>query len=433
MKKLITFLVVLLLFSSVFAAGTSESSSGDSENKKLTIALVVNTSDYQTALESVKKWSQEKDVEVEIIEENTQSYASSYVLASKTKNPRYDLIMFWDFYLDQLYPFLTPLDGSYDPKYDLSKIDNGDLLEMGYSDYMGHPYVFPYGLDAYVFFYRTDLLEAEGIEKVPETWDELIDAALKLTKDTDGDGNIDQWGLATNGIPGQVFNTYSFFNLLLTNGGKIVDENGMPLFNSKEGVEALQLMVDLRNRHMVMPPDVITYDNNEIHEGFISGKFAMVLHWPYVYGMTYGTPIEGNVGYSAVPHSKTGQSATVLNAWSFGIPEMSENKDLAWDLATYLIGTESGAFEFSKRKDWPFRKSAYAEAAKNYEIPADFQAFSEFLFDVAATNSQKVIMSRGGETSIILGDYIDLAMTGKMRAEDALKNAVADINKLLAK
>lgn len=433
MKKLITFLVVLLLVFCVFAGGTSESSGGKAPNKKLTIALVVNTSDYQTALESVKKWSLEKGVEVEIIEENTQSYASSYVLASKTKNPRYDLIMFWDFYLDQLYSFLTPLDGSYDQKYDLSKIDNGDLLEMGYSDYKGHPYVFPYGLDAYVFFYRTDLLEAEGITKVPETWDELIDAALKLTKDTDGDGNIDQWGLATNGIPGQVFNTYSFFNLLLTNGGRIVDENGLPLFNSKEGVEALQLMVDLRNKYKVMPPDVITYDNNEIHEGFISGKFAMVVHWPYVYGMTYGTPIEGKVGYSAVPHSKTGQPATVLNAWSFGIPEMSENKDLAWDLATYLISTQSGAFEFSKRKDWPFRKSAYAEAAKNYEIPADFQALSEFLFDVAATNSHKVIMSRGGETSIILGDYIDLAMTGKMSAGDALKNAVADIDKLLSK
>lgn len=432
-KSIVSILVVLSLSFYLFAGGTTEASEQAGGHKKLTIALVVNTSDYQTAVESVKTWSEENDVEVEIIEENTQSYASSYVLASKTENPKYDLIMFWDFYLDQLYSFLTPLDGSYDPKYDLSKIDNGDLLEMGYSNYKGHPYVFPYGLDAYVYFYRKDLFEAEGITKVPETWDELVEVALKLTKDTDGDGNIDQWGLATNGIPGQVFNTYSFFNLLLTNGGKIVDGEGRPLFNSEQGVEALQLMVDLRNKYQVMPPDMITYDNNEIHEGFISGKFAMVLHWPYVYGMTYGTPIEGKVGYGAVPHSKNGQPATVLNAWSFGIPLMSDNKDLAWDLATYLISTEAGAFEFSERKDWPFRKSAYEEAAKTYEIPKDFQDFSEFLFDIASTNSQKVIMMRGSETSIILGDYIDLAMTGKMSAKDALNNAVTDINKLLEK
>lgn len=433
MKRALCILAVLIASLGLFAGGSSETSGAAAKKEKLTIALVVNTSDYKTAVESVKQWSREKGVEVEIIEENTQSYASSYVLASKTLNPRYDLIMFWDFYLDQLYSLLTPLDGSYDPKYDLAKVDNGDLLEMGYSDYNGHPYVFPYGLDAYVFFYRKDLLEAEGISKVPETWDELIDVALRLTKDTDGDGNIDQWGLATNGIPGQVFNTYSFFNLLLTNGGKIVDAEGRPLFNSKEGVEALQLMVDLRNKYKVMPPDVITYDNNEIHEGFISGKFAMILHWPYVYGMTYGTPIEGKVGYSAVPHSQKGQPATVLNAWSFGIPQMSQNKDLAWDLATYLISTEAGAFQFSKRNDWPFRKSAYAEAASSYDIPQDFQDFSSFLFDVAATNSQKVVMMRGGETSIILGDYIDLAMTGKMAAETALNNAVRDINALLGK
>ncbi|MGC4153273.1 MAG: sugar ABC transporter substrate-binding protein [Propionicimonas sp.] len=392
---------------------------------------MVNTSDYKTAIVSMEKWAKEKGVELEVIEENTQTYASSYVLAAQTQNPRYDVIMFWDFYMDQLYPMLTPLDGSYDPKYDLSTIDDGDILRTGYSDYKGHPYNIPYGLDAYVLYYRTDLLAEAGITKVPETWDELVDAATKLTKDTDGDGNIDQWGMATNGLPGQVFNTYSFFNFLLTNGGSVVDAEGKPLFNSPEGVEALQLMVDMRNKHKVMPPDVITYDNNEIHEGFLSGKFAMITHWPYVYGMTYGSEIEGKVGYAAVPHSAKGKTATVLNAWSFGIPTMSENKDLAWDLATYLLSTEAGAYEFSQKSDWPFRQSAYEAAAKEYEIPQDFLDFSTFVFDTANTNSQKIVMARGGETSIILGDYIDQAMNGRMSARDALDAAFKDINELL--
>lgn len=418
----------------LFAQGNQEATqvaTSVEKPKELTVAVVVNTSDVGTARKSMDVWATKNGVKINYIEENTSTYASSYVLASKTQNPRFDLIMFWDFYLDQLYSMLTPLDGSVNPKLDISKIDNGDLLRSGYSNYKGHPYNVPYGLDAYVFYYRKDLLDAAGIKKVPETWDELLAAAQKLTKDTNGDGNIDQWGLATNGIPGQVFNTYSFFNLVLTNGGSVVDANGKPLFNSPAGVEALQFMVDLRNKYKVMPPDVITYDNNKINEGFLSGKFAMLLHWPYMYGMTYGTPLEGKVGASAVPHSAKGQGATVLNAWSFGIPMMSQNKELAWDLASYLISTEAGAFEFSQRKDWPFRASAYVEAGKQYQIPADFQEFSKMVFKIADDHSQKIIMARGGETSIILGDYIDLAMNGKMGAKEALDAAVKDINALL--
>ncbi|MBM7022807.1 sugar ABC transporter substrate-binding protein [Treponema sp. Marseille-Q4523] len=429
MKKGSLLLFILFCAGYLFAAGSNDSGGGITN--ELTVAVVVNTSDVRTARASMDEWAKQNKVKINYIEENTQTYASSYVLASKTQNPRYDLIMFWDFYLDQLYQMLTPLDGSYNAEYDIAKINNDDILSAGISKYKGHLYNVPYGLDSYIFYYRKDLFEQAGIKKIPETWDELIACAQKLTKDTNGDGNIDQWGLATNGVPGQVFNTYSFFNFLLTNGGKVVDTDGRPLFNSTAGIEALQFMVDLRNKYKVMPPDVITYDNNKINEGFLSGKFAMLLHWPYIYGMTYGTAYEGKIGFAPVPHSVKGTAATPLNAWSFGIPLMSKRKDLAWDLAKYLLSTEAGAFEFSKRRDWPFRRSAYIEAEKKYTMPADFSAFSNKVFEIASTNAQKIVMARGGETSIILSDYIDRAMTGIMTPKAALDAAVRDINNLL--
>src|SRR5690606_13083568 len=122
-------------------------------------------------------------------------------------------------------------------------------------------------------YYRTDLLEEAGYTEPPQTWDELVEVAKALTKDVDGDGNIDQWGFVSLGLPGQVFNTYTFFDFLFQNGGQLFNEEGEPAFNSPEGVEALQFMVDLKNVHQVMPPDVVTYDNNEVHEGFLAGTF----------------------------------------------------------------------------------------------------------------------------------------------------------------
>jgi multiple sugar transport system substrate-binding protein len=435
MKKTVLMLTLFCLLIagtvSVFAKGSKEQiASAEAKPEKLTVALVLNTSDYKTVAPLVREWSEKSGIKVEIIEENTQTYASTYVLASKTQNPRLDLIMFWDFYIDQLYSMLTPLDGSYDPALDLKKIDDGDLLPIGISNYNGHPYVFPEGLDTRCFFYRTDLLKDAGFDNPPETWDELVAYAQALTKDLDGDGNIDQWGFASIGFPGQVFNTYTFFDFLIQNNGKIADANGKPLFNSKEGIEALQFMVDLRNKYKVMPPDVITYDNNEIHEGFLSGKFAMINHWPYIYGMVTGSAVEGKVAYARVPRPKNGTHNTVLNAWGFGIPVMSENKKAAWDLATFLISTEAGAFEFSKRNDWPFRKSAYELAAKKYEIPEAHQKFSKFLFNIVDSGAQHVMLKRGSETSQILSEYIDAAMVGKMSAREALEKAASEMNAL---
>jgi multiple sugar transport system substrate-binding protein len=398
---------------------------------KLTIALVLNTSDYKTVDPLVQQWKEQNGVDIEVIEENTQTYVADYVLAANTKSPKLDMIMFWDFYLDQLAPMLTPLDGSVDPAVALSDEDRADFMDIALTDYNGHPYIMPYSLDVRLLYYRTDLLEAAGFTEPPQTWDQLVEYAQALTKDLDGDGNIDQWGFVSLGLAGQVFNTYTFFDFLFQKGGQIFDENGKPAFNSPEGVEALQFMVDLKNLYKVMPPDVITYDNNEVHEGFLAGKFAMTNHWPYMFGMTAGTDLENVVGYALEPAPEGGSSVTTFNRWGFGIPLMSENKELAWDLVKFLTNTQSGAFEYSQMLDWPMRASAYQVPEVIDQLPERHRLFSEFVFDVAKSHSESTILPRGGETSQILGDYIDQAMAGAMSPEDALNEAADAINQLL--
>ena len=32
----------------------------------------------------------------------------------------------------------------------------------------------------------------------PQTWDELVAAGVKLTRDTDGDGKADKWGIVSH-------------------------------------------------------------------------------------------------------------------------------------------------------------------------------------------------------------------------------------------
>ena len=73
---------------------------------------------------------------------------------------------------------LTPIDDMVDD-IGRDRFSANALADMT-SD--GATYGVPYYSHAQVMWYRTDLLEAAGLE-VPKTWDEFYDAAVTLTKD----------------------------------------------------------------------------------------------------------------------------------------------------------------------------------------------------------------------------------------------------------
>ncbi len=397
----------------------------------LVVALATNTSDYKTMRPLVEKWSKETGHPVQIVKENTSTYPIDYVLAARTGSPHIDVVAFWDFYVGQFYRFLVPLDGSADPQVKLSAADKSDFIKSALAPYHGHPYLLPFSLDTRLFYYRKDLLKKAGFSKPPATWAELVKVGKALTKDTNGDGAIDQWGFATLGKPGDVFNVYSFLNFLFQSGGQFFDADGKPAFNSPAGVKALQFFVDLRNKYKIMPPDVTTYDNTPVHTGFLNGTFAMVNHWPYMQGMIAESKLAGKVGYAREPIPENGDHGAVLNAWSFGIMNMSDKKKLAFDLIKYVTSQKSGTFEFSKKLDWPLRKSVYDSSSAKKVVPQTHWDFSQLVFDIARKDGKVVRPPKAAEVGHILGKQIDLAMHGNVTAKEALDAAQQKIAALL--
>ena len=135
--------------------------------------------------------------------------------------------------------------------------------------YKGKLYAIPNATSNSLLYYNADAFKEVGLDpdKPPKTWDELVACAKKLTRDLNGDGKIDKWGLGTH-----TTTNYFLYGLILQNGGQVLDDNGNPLFNSKEGVEACQFWSDLVHKHKVMPP--LTHDaTNKL---FVSGTTAMM-------------------------------------------------------------------------------------------------------------------------------------------------------------
>ena len=61
--------------------------------------------------------------------------------------------------------------------------------------YQGQRWAVPYLCDSLALICDWRVFEQEGIERPPETWAELSDYVKRFTKDTDGDGELDQLGL----------------------------------------------------------------------------------------------------------------------------------------------------------------------------------------------------------------------------------------------
>ncbi len=131
-----------------------------------------------------------------------------------------------------------------------------------------------------VIFFNKTLFEREGLPNLYEvffnyewTWDKMLEFAKKITKDTDGDGIIDQWG--SGGATGKVW-----CGLLLSNDAHFIDisDKRRPRFSMGDpnAIEALQFFQDLAVKHKVMlvKPEGAPYDYPV--QAFLDGKLGML-------------------------------------------------------------------------------------------------------------------------------------------------------------
>jgi len=74
-----------------------------------------------------------------------------------------------------------------------------DFLGTDLGEVNGSLYGIPWTVDTYIMAYRPDLLSAAGHTTFPDTWEEFYQVVRSLTRDTNGDGRINQFGF---GFPG---------------------------------------------------------------------------------------------------------------------------------------------------------------------------------------------------------------------------------------
>lgn len=121
-----------------------------------------------------------------------------------------------------------------DPEFDM---DDFYPAMWDYSKYEGKICAVPFNISTPVFYYNKDLMRASGLDpdNPPQTWEELLEAAKAITRDTNNDGIPDIWGVDMADTP------WIFKAFLLQNENEIIDVSTMtPLFDNQRGIEAAQ-------------------------------------------------------------------------------------------------------------------------------------------------------------------------------------------------
>ncbi len=116
---------------------------------------------------------------------------------------------------------------------------------------------------------------------VPKTYAEQLAAARALTKDTNGDGIVDQYGLglATTGGAGQYLT--QMLSYVIDAGARWTNDQGEPTLDTPEMVEGL------KRWKLVIDEKLTPLDQSEaaIRQSLIEGKIAMRVDGPWLWGV----------------------------------------------------------------------------------------------------------------------------------------------------
>jgi maltose-binding protein MalE len=111
------------------------------------------------------------------------------------------------------------------------------------------------------------------IERAPRDSDDWIAMCEKETRDLDGDGFPDQYGLVFN-----YMEPFWLVPFLGGYGGWVMDEQYRPTLDTPAMVSALRFLADLRNRYRVIPKEC----NYELSDTmFKQGKAAFLINGPW--------------------------------------------------------------------------------------------------------------------------------------------------------
>jgi ABC-type glycerol-3-phosphate transport system substrate-binding protein len=223
--------------------------------------------------------------------------------------------------------------------------------------------------------YRTDLFAKAGV-KPPKSFEEFITVCKALTKDTDGDGKIDQYGWAMvgtdNGSGQGRFNTIAR-NMGAVDVGKNSAGKWVTEIDSPGWKAALKLYKDAVDVGCVPPGQFQTgYPEASVQIG--KGQAAMMITGPHTIGvaLTANPAAKGKLAGAPIPAAAGVKPTTQLNQSGYAIARRSKHRAAAIAYLKFVLNKENQLRINDVTYRIPSRLDAQADPQVNSEMSLGF-------------------------------------------------------------
>ncbi|NPV54501.1 MAG: sugar ABC transporter substrate-binding protein [Firmicutes bacterium] len=289
----------------------------------------------------------------------------------------------------------------------------------------GELYSIPIHWVSKVLYYNKNLFDKEGVNYPTNDWgwDDLLAAAKKLTKDTNGDGKVDQWGFLVD--------TGFVENFIWQNNGEILNKDFTKcLLDEPAAREAVQFLHDLIYKHKVSPPLARASSGGQaevLEDMFQTGKAAMSINGSWMIGM-YRDIKAFKWDIAFLPKGK--RRAVYAGPDSLAILSSSKHKEEAWEFIKHFLKPESQRILAKYGTGTPVLKSiARSKEFLDSELPPEHM---NVIPDQFPYIHRSYFSSKWFEWISAMTSELDLAFMNKKPIDQALKDATAKVDAILA-
>ncbi|MEM9004682.1 MAG: ABC transporter substrate-binding protein [Cyanobacteria bacterium P01_F01_bin.86] len=246
----------------------------------------------------------------------------------------------------------------------------------------GRLWSIPFGSNNTAVFYRPSLFAAAGITELPQTWEDLRQAARVLTQDTDDDGRVDQQGIFLSLGKGE-WNVFVWLPFVYSAGGWL-NQKAQPDLANQGAIAALtfaQALVKDGSAMLSAPERGFEIDN------FLTGKVAMQITGPW----TLAQMQSAGVDFDVFPLPVAKEPAAVLGGENFFLCRTTPAKrQAAITFMEYILSEEF-------QQDWALQTGflpvnlAVQNSEAYQQFVADNPLLQVFLEQMAWARSRPVI------------------------------------------
>ena len=356
-----------------------------------------------------KKFEGKINVEFREMPSDTGAQHDQYVTAFAAGGDEFDVVD-----VDVIWPAEFAQAGYSLPLDKLIQKDgiNMDEYMQGQRDagtFKGKLWAMPKFTDGGLLYYRTDI-----IDKVPQTWEELIAAA---GENKGKEGTKFGYVMQAKQYEGLVCNAVEF---IAAYGGAVVDGNGDIIINSPETVKGLTVMKEIITSDFV-PNNITTFTEPESHTAFSVGQSVFIRNWPYQWALGNDEKQSKIVGKFAMAPLPKGdkKAAACLGGWMTIINKNSKYPAEAWEFVKFMCGQEGQKISAIDGGNAP----TYLPLYKDEEVLAKSPHFADqgFVEGLKAAVPRPVSPIYP-KLSDIMQIEISKALAGEQSIEDAVKH-----------